>query len=89
MNSPIKEPINILLLLFRIFIVLISSVKILFSSVDIIGLKKYRINTGMFSYFYPILMYIVLLDSLNNFISNCQEEISKIFDDSKTIYNSL
>ena len=63
--------------------------KLAFASVEIIGLKKYRVNTGIFSVFHTILMYKSLFDFFNNFLSTYQGEIALIFDDSKTIYNSF
>ena len=46
---------------------------------DVIDLKRYEINTGIFSVFHPILMNKSSFDFLNNFIWNYREEISEIF----------
>ena len=48
--------------------------KIVFASVNIIGLKKYRVNTGIFSIFHTILMYKSLFNFLNNFIMTLPRE---------------
>ena len=63
--------------------------KLNFASIDIISWKKYRVNTGIFFVFHAILMYTGSIYSSNNFLCTCHEEISELFNYSKTIYNSL
>ena len=72
----------------RIFFFFLRA-KIVFESVDIIGLKKCRVNMGIIFVFYLILMNKGSFDSFKNFIWSYRRKILEILEISNKHFQAL